>query len=95
MSEHTHLIEYTILSVPFVWWKWLFGLTDKRTYTGIRSSQQGGELLIFLESGGLHSINYSRVLSMTAEPLEHSHAPETDQLVDSYIDRKRWEAQGA
>lgn len=96
MDEHTHKVRYTLYTQPTAWWKRLFGIVEKRTYTGVRSSQSGGELLIFQESG-FHSINYARVIRMSAEPLpdtvttEASSAGMAAQGVDAALPGRKWE----
>lgn len=70
MSEnHQHSVRYTVTMRDRHWW----GGRIRLDIVGVKSSQLGGELLIFLPDGGFYSINFACVWMMTATPLESAH----------------------
>ena len=69
-DEHDHQhIHYTLEMNDRHWW----GGRVVYTVVGVSSSQQGGELLIHLEDGGLWSVNYTGVHRLIARPDNHDH----------------------
>lgn len=68
-DEHQHLVRYTVTMRARHWW----GGRVTLYIVGKGSSKKDDELLIFLPNGGFYSVNFGRVLWMTAMPIEHNH----------------------
>ncbi|HTC79096.1 MAG TPA: hypothetical protein VK657_10795 [Terriglobales bacterium] len=64
-EEHVHKMRYTVVLNDGHWWK---GKT-RLVLVGTSSSLKDGELLIFDGNDGFTSINYARVVLMTAEKI--------------------------